>query len=349
MKKIILLMLLVVVPLSAQQFGQVGTSGAQILKIGFDPRASGLGYAAASIVDNAASMYTNVAGIEGIKKADVAFTYVPWFASINMASLAVAYRLEGIGVVGMQATGFSTQEEITTVQMENGTGQDYSIQNLVFGLSFARHITDKLIIGAQAKYIRESYFEHSTGGLAFDIGSNYEMGFLGARLGMSLQNFGADLNPLSGGYPDYSEGNIQKGFMRTPLPVTFRASFSAQPIVTDAYSVRLIGDLIHPNDNVEHYSLGTEILLYDLIALRGGLKLNYDDETFAVGLGVKGGQLLGQNVRLDYSFEKFTILPSSRETRASIRSGMRLCSSSAYLTMSAVLRHSTSRSCRSRK
>ncbi len=40
MKKIILL-LLVTVPLAAQQFGQVGTSGAQILKISFDPRAFG--------------------------------------------------------------------------------------------------------------------------------------------------------------------------------------------------------------------------------------------------------------------------------------------------------------------
>ncbi|HTP12631.1 MAG TPA: hypothetical protein VMM37_03350, partial [Bacteroidota bacterium] len=130
MKKIMLLLLLASVPLSAQQFGQVGTSGAQLLKIGFDPRASALGYAAASIVDNASAVFTNVAGIEGIKKTDVAFTYVPWFAGINMASLTAAYRLEGVGVFGIQATGFTSQEDITTVELENGTGQTYSIQNL---------------------------------------------------------------------------------------------------------------------------------------------------------------------------------------------------------------------------
>jgi hypothetical protein len=309
MKKIILLLLLAV-PLAAQQFGQVGTSGAQLFKISFDPRASGLGNAATSVVNNAAAMYTNVAGLEGVQKGDVAFTYVPWFADIHMVSLAVAYRIENIGVIGVQATGFSTNEEITTIEMENGTGQTYSIQNMVFGLSFARHITEKLVIGAQAKYIRESYYDHSTAGFAFDLGSNYDLGFLGAHLAMTLQNFGPDLDPLAGSYNDYSDGNVEKGFLRTPLPVTFKASFTLEPVVTDAYRVRVITDLIHPNDNVEHYCIGSEVLLFNLIAVRGGLKLNYDDERYAFGLGLKGSQFLGQDVRFDYSYEQFKTLPS---------------------------------------
>ncbi|MCX6145319.1 MAG: PorV/PorQ family protein [Ignavibacteriales bacterium] len=309
MKKIILL-LLIAVPLAAQQFGQVGTSGAQLFKINFDPRASGLGNAATSVVNNAAAVYTNVAGLEGVQKGDIAFTYSPWFAGIDMVSIAAAYRLENIGVIGVQATGFSTNEEITTIEMENGTGQTYSIQNVVLGLSFARHITEKLVIGAQAKYIRESYFDHSTSGFAFDLGSNYDLGFSGAHLAMTLQNFGPDLDPLAGSYNDYSDGNNQKGFLRTPLPVTFRASFTLEPIVADAYRVRVIADLIHPNDNVEHYCIGSEVVLFNLVALRGGLKLNYDDERFAFGVGIKGSQLLGQDVRFDYSYEQFKTLPS---------------------------------------
>jgi hypothetical protein len=309
MKKIILL-LLVAVPLAAQQFGQVGTSGAQLFKINFDPRASGLGNAGASIVNNAASVYTNVAGLAGVQRGDIAFTYSPWFAGIDMMSIVGAYHVEDIGVFALQATGFSTQEEITTIEMENGTGQTYSIQNVVVGLSFARHITEKLVIGAQAKYIRESYFDHSTSGLAFDLGSNYDLGFSGAHLAMSLQNFGPDLDPLTGGYSDYSDGNVQKGFLRTPLPVTFRASFSIEPVITEAYRIRVIGDLIHPNDNVEHYCLGSEVLVYNFIAVRGGLKLNYDDERFAFGVGIKGSQFLGQDIRFDYSYEQFKTLPS---------------------------------------
>jgi hypothetical protein len=310
MKKIILLLLLMSVPLAAQQFGQVGTSGAQLFKISFDPRASGLGNAATSVVNNASAVYTNVAGLEGIQKGDVAFTYVPWFAGIDMVSLSAAYRFEGFGVVGVQVTGFSSQEEVTTIEQENGTGQMYSIQNYAFGISFARHITDKLAIGVQGKYIREAYFDHSTSGFAFDIGSNYDLGFLGSRLAMTLQNFGSDMNPLQGNYQDYSEGNNVKGFSRVPLPVTFRASFSMEPLAGESYSVRVIADLVHPNDNVEHYCLGSELLLYDFLAVRGGLKLNYDDESFAAGVGLKGERFLGQNIRFDYSYEKFKILPS---------------------------------------
>ena len=288
----------------------MGTSGAQLFKISFDPRAAGLGNAAAAVVGNASAIYTNVAGIEGIQKADIAFTYVPWFAGIDMVSLTAAYRGGDIGVIGIQATGFSSQEEITTIEMENGTGQTYSIQNVVVGLSFARHITEKLVVGAQAKVIRESYFDHSTSGLAFDIGTNYDLGFVGSHLAMSLQNFGADMQPLQGSYQDYSDNNVSKGFQRVPLPVTFRASFAMTPIFSEAYNVRLIAELIHPNDNVEHYCIGSEILFYDFLAVRGGLKMNYDDESFAAGVGLKGSKFLGQDVRFDYSFEKFKILPS---------------------------------------
>ena len=310
MKKIILLLLVTVVPCFAQQFGQVGTSGAQLLKISFDPRASALGYAAASVVDNASAVYTNVAGLEGIRKGDVAFAYTPWFAGIDMVSLAAAYLLENIGVVGVQFAGFSTNEEITTVDFENGTGQTYSIQNTVLGLSFARHITEKLVMGIQAKLTRESYYDHSTSGLAFDLGSVYHLGFWGSRLALTLQNFGADLEPLEGNYQDYSDNNITKGFNRVPLPVTFRASFTAEPFVAESYRVRFVADLIHPNDNVEHYCLGSEVLLYDFLAVRGGLKLNYDDESFAAGVGFRGEKFLGQDIRFDYSYEKFKILPS---------------------------------------
>jgi hypothetical protein len=52
------------------------------------------------------------------------------------------------------------------------------------------------------------------------------------------------------------------------------------------------------------------VLLYNFIAIRGGLKLNYDDEKFAFGIGLKGSQFLGQDVRFDYSYEQFKTLPS---------------------------------------
>ncbi|HEY6951373.1 MAG TPA: PorV/PorQ family protein [Bacteroidota bacterium] len=310
MKTILIVLLLITVPLCAQEFGQVGTSGAQFLKINFDPRASGLGYAAASVVSGASAMYTNVAGIELIKSFDVTSAYVPWFADIKMASLSAAFRLENIGVIGLQASGFSTDEEITTIDMENGTGQMYSIQNMVVGVSFARHITDKLVSGIQAKYYRESYYGHSTGGLAFDVGTNYDLEISGASLGLSLQNFGPNLPALSGTYHDYSDNNSSKSFNDTPLPVTFRASFSFVPVTMEDYHLRVIADLVHPNDNVEHYNVGAELIALDVITLRGGLKINYDDETFALGVGVDGSSLIGQNLRLDYSFENFSILPS---------------------------------------
>jgi hypothetical protein len=309
MKKLIGLLLLAVAPLAAQQFGQVGTSGAQLLKIGFDPRASALGYAAASVVDNASAVYTNIAGIGFVQHADVAFTYLPWFADIKMMGAAAAFNVGGIGVVSLQAAGFKTDEEITTIEQENGTGERYSISNLVIGAGIARYLMENLIVGFQAKYYTESYYGHSAHALAFDIGTNYALGFANSRLALTLQNFGPNVRPLDGSYFDYSESDIEKSFNDSPLPVTFRASFSTEPFTGDGYSLRLIADLVHPNDNMEHYNIGAELLVMDALALRYGAKLNYDDESFAMGVGLDGRKLLGSGIRIDYSYEKFTILP----------------------------------------
>ena len=310
MKKIILLLLVAVGNLAAKDFGQVATSGAQFLKIGFDPRASGLGYAAASIVNNSAAVYTNIAGTAFVQNGDVTFTYQPWFADIKMMSAAGAYRVEGIGVFSLHLEGFNTKEDITTIEQPNGTGEQYSISNMVVGAGFARNITDNLVVGAQAKYFNESYYGHSASAIAFDIGTNYTLGFSGSHLALTLQNFGPNVQALTGGYNDYADNNVRKDFTGAPLPVTFRAAFSTEPIVGEGYKVLFSADLVHPNDNVEHYNIGSEVMLMDAIAIRGGLMLNYDDESFSAGIGLDGSKLIGPGVRIEYSYEHFKILPS---------------------------------------
>jgi hypothetical protein len=310
MKKILVLLLLAAGRLAAADFGQVATSGAQLLKINFDPRASALGYAAASVVNNASAVYTNIAGTAFVQNADVAFTYCPWFADIKMMSAAAAYRAEGIGVFSLQFAGFNSKEEITTIDQPNGTGEQYSISNLVVGVGLSRSVMENLVVGIQAKYYSESYYGHSASAIAFDLGTNYSLGFAGSRLALTLQNFGPNVRPLSGSYLDYADNNVEKNFTDSPLPVTFRASFTSEPITGDGYRIRFSADLVHPNDNTEHYNLGTEIVLMDAIALRGGLKMNYDDESFAAGVGIDGSKLIGSGLRLDYSYEYFKILPS---------------------------------------
>ncbi|HEX9006307.1 MAG TPA: PorV/PorQ family protein [Bacteroidota bacterium] len=310
MKKIALLLLVAVAQLQAAEFGQVATSGAQLLKINFDARASGLGYAGASLVGGASAVYTNVAGTASVQNADVSFTYMPYFAGIKMMGAAGALNLEGIGVLSVHAAGFSTDEEITTIEQENGTGERYSISNTVIGVGFARPVMENLVIGVQAKYYSESYYGHAAHAIAFDVGSRYALGFANAHMALALQNFGPNVRPLEGTYTDYSDNNLTKNFNDSPLPVTFRVSLSAEPFTGEQYRVRFSADLVHPNDNVEHYNVGTEVILLDALALRGGVKINYDDESFAAGIGLDGSHILGSGIRIDYSYEKFKILPS---------------------------------------
>ena len=75
---------------------------------------------------------------------------------------------------------------------ENEPGElgQYKTYFLSAQAAFAKSITDYLKVGATAKYIRED-IEYSTAQtIAFDIGVNYDLGFLGFVLGASLNNIG---------------------------------------------------------------------------------------------------------------------------------------------------------------
>jgi hypothetical protein len=59
--------------------------------------------------------------------------------------------------------------------------------------------------------------------------------------------------------------------------------------VFQAQFVKIRGavDVTHPNDNMERAHFGAEFSFFDRLFLRGGYKLNYDDQKFAFGAGAK--------------------------------------------------------------
>jgi hypothetical protein len=62
-------------------------------------------------------------------------------------------------------------------------------------------------------------------------------------------------------------------------------------------------DAVHPNDNKEYVNAGTEIKLYDMIALRAGYKnIGLDDATghFSFGFGLQFN-VMNTDLKLDYA------------------------------------------------
>jgi len=178
----------------AQDFSKVGTGSAQFLKIDVGARSVALGGAYVAMADDIFAMFWNPAGIARMDRRSVGFSHKRYIADLNHNYLGFLSPLGENGSIGLHAIFMSTDPiEITTIDQPRGTATYYQFSNLALGLSYARWMSDRLTIGATVKYVRESIYRERAQGLAFDIGSLFDTGIFGIRLGMSLANFGGSL------------------------------------------------------------------------------------------------------------------------------------------------------------
>jgi hypothetical protein len=176
------------------------------------------------------------------------------------------------------------------------------------GLGFARQITNKFSFGAVIKYCYEdlgrayiaeeldsdrSSYRAQLGIPAFDFGTVFYPGFHDFRFSMSLTNFSQE------------EKYIDESF---PLPLTFKlgTSIDLMKIMESdtQHEVMIAVDMLHSRDYTERLNFGLEYGFDQSLFLRAGYKMNYDEEDFSTGFGLKYG--LGKiGIRFDYAYNNF--------------------------------------------
>jgi len=284
------------------QFAPVGTSGAQFLGIGLGARPVGMGEAFTAVTDDALSVYWNPSGLVKIEGSDISLSYVSWPAGISYQSGVFGINLGNIGAFGVSIAMLTAgSEPVRTELQPEGTGENWSFYDLVAGVSFAKYVTDKLAVGLNLKYVRESYWDYSVGAWAVDFGTQYDIGLKGLKLAMCIENFGPEMQ-FGGTYVDYDAGDQEKEFMKYSLPMRFRIGLATTAIRTESYALTLAIDAIHPNDNLEQYNLGMELWLLDMLAIRAGYKFNYDEEGLTAGMGF-AFPLAAKKAAFDYAFD----------------------------------------------
>jgi hypothetical protein len=284
------------------QFAPVGTSGAQFLEIGLGARPVGMGEAFTAVTDDALSVYWNPSGLVKIKGIDISLSYMNWPADISYQSGVFGINLGDIGAFGVSVAELTTgSEPVRTELQPEGTSENWSFSDLVAGISFAKYVTDKLAVGINLKYVLESYWDYSAGAWAIDFGTQYDIGLKDLTLAMCIENFGPETQ-FGGTYTDYDAGNKEKEFMKYSLPMRFRVGLATTAIRTETYSLTVAVDAIHPNDNMEHYNVGMELWLSDMLAIRAGYKFNYDEEGLTAGMGF-ALPMVAKGAEFDYAFD----------------------------------------------
>jgi hypothetical protein len=115
----------------------LGTAGAQFLKIPVSARAAALGGAYTAMAQDAAAIFWNPAGVARIEANSAHFSYMRWFDMFDVSAASYVHNLGTFGNLGIGVMVFSAEKmEITTELSPNGTGRFYDAQDLALILTY---------------------------------------------------------------------------------------------------------------------------------------------------------------------------------------------------------------------
>ena len=283
---------------------RAGTASGTFLKIAVGARAEGLGESFVAVANDPSAIFWNPAGLASIQRQELQVNHLSWPGDINYEHLAFVLPVRRLGgSLAFQLGSLSTSLDETSESHPFGTGRTFTYSDMVAGAAYARRWTDKLLIGAGLKYVREDLGSDvsgpTTGAVLLDIGSIYYLGFGSVRIATSLSNFGSSLKP-SGSYTSPYTGE-QRSYDSFDPPTVFRYGLAFEPIETARQKMTMSLEINQPADNAQLVKSGVEWTYEQRLALRTGYNFNASEMKFSAGAGVFAnvGQTHGQ---VDYAF-----------------------------------------------
>lgn len=310
----------------AQQRDFAGTSAANFLKLGVGARVMAMGDAASAVVDDPTALYWNVGAITRIENnISFSFSTMDWLVQTRNSYIATVLKLENIGSIGidLQYLDYGKIEEVT-VYDQDGTGRYFSASDFEFGIGYARELTDRFSFGIKLKYIREDIASVSADAFGVDVGAVFQTSFLNnnLRLAASLCNFGSKMKfagrdlSITYSVPDNPNGKqipAELTSLEWELPLLFRFGVSNYFVDNEDWTLLSSFDILDTRDYEVRYNFGTELGYSKSFFLRGGYKLNYDEVSYTVGLGIDLYHLTGSKLVLDYFFLDYGVFGTFNE------------------------------------
>jgi len=312
----------------------VATTAAPFLQIGVGSRAIGMGGAFVATANDASAMYWNPAGLGNLSSAELIFVHTNWLADISFDFAGAILPLGKIGTLGASITMLNMgQMEVRTVDMQNGTGEFFNASDLALAVSYGFSLTDRFALGLNVKYLLQRIWKESAQGFAIDIGTIYQTGITGLRIGAALTNFGTDMQMEGDDLLVYHDidpnqsGNNDRLFaqMQTqswPLPLNFQLGVAMDVIQNPTHRLTLATDAIHPIDNQESIHLGSEYALMERYFLRLGYRnlfLRNSEEGLTMGGGVSMALLGNFRISIDYAYADFGRLQNAQRFSINLR------------------------------
>jgi hypothetical protein len=309
---------------------KVGTTAANFLTIPIGPRATAMGSSFSSVANDVTAAYWNPGALSRVPRNEFSVAYTEWLLDTQLNWFGVVFKFDEDNAVAISINQLDYGNEIiTTPNQPDGTGERWNAQDLAFGISYARNLTDRFSIGGNLKYISQQIWNESASAFALDVGLLFHTELEGLRLGMNIANFGTemklegkdllqatDIDPSSAGNNPNIASNL--GTDSWPLPLIFTVGISYDFINNDTWLLTAATDANIPNNYSTYTNFGLELTWNNLISLRGGYKgYNYlidkagkEADLFQEGLTAGVGvhyDFGGFFAKVDYSYSDYGI------------------------------------------
>jgi len=293
---------------------RAGTAAATFLKIDVGAQATAMSGAGVALAGDATTLYWNPAAAAQVTGNAFTLSHIQWPVEIQYEFLGYLHHLNRWSTVGASFGMLHTADmEVTYEYHPTGTGEYFRFGDTFAALTYAITMTDRFSFGTSVKYVEENLAGLQMGGWMIDLGTFYWTGFKSLRFAVSLVNFGPDLAPQGNYQKKNKAGDFQtESYESFSPPTTFRVGSAMEVYTSEKYSVTTSFQINHPVDNAENAVLGFDLGYLKKLYLRGGYRINYDDERFTLGSGFRF-QFGAKKLVLDYAFKDFLNLSTSHQ------------------------------------
>ena len=303
---------------------KVATSAANWLKIDNGVRGISMGGSQVASGRGLSGVYYNPSSIAFIESSEAFYSKSMYLAGITHNTLGYGTKLSPTDYFAVHLFYLDSGEmEVTTESSPDGTKEFFSVTNLSLRLAYGKQLTDRLRVGGALKYIREDIFTAYMQSFVFDLGSNFNTGIYDIILGMSVSNFGPEVQFHGSGLEipvadtTARDGMLSKITKKFSVPLIFRLGIQKDLIGSEDDSVNRLTismDGINPIDYTVYGGVGLEYSWRNIAFVRGGTRLYHDTAGLSLGGGLKWSMF-----EVDYAYVNYGILEETHQFGISLK------------------------------
>lgn len=311
---------------------KLGTAGAPELLIPMGARSVGMAGANIANVYKTEAIYWNPAGLSRLENAEATFTYMTYFADMNISYLTAGFKAGNLGVLGISLQAMDIGEiHVTTLEVPEGTGEVIKPSYITVGLTYSKLLTNRITFGVNTKLISEKIGNMSASAVAWDFGLQYHSD-MNIDFGVVLRNLGSKIKfdgtgieynsdiPLAN--PNATTRKTKLDMASHELPTSLNIGLAYRYNFSEIHKTNITGQYLNSSYSFDQIVTGIEYSYNDIFFLRGGYNIPFfpeeysseskDDYQYGMHFGAGMQVNIGGNlIKIDYAYRDMTLFDAN--------------------------------------